>query len=171
MHIQTAHDDVIKWKHFPRYRPFVWGIHRSPGNSSHKGQWPGALMFFICAWINGWVNNRQAGDLRRHRAHNDVIVMEWGYCAQWFPLYENSAAPVTSYYRADSRFVPSQWETSLQSNTVSHWLGANLESALGLHPTNERRRYKVMSSLIGWAQTWNQPCTIWIGVSGEGQLW
>ena len=28
------------------------------------------------------------------------------------------------------RFVPSQWETSLQSNAVSHWLGANLESAL-----------------------------------------
>ena len=35
-------------------------------------------------------------------------------------------------YRADSRFVPSQWETSLQSNAVSHWLGANLESALNV---------------------------------------
>ena len=32
--------------------------------------------------------------------------------------------------RADSRFVPSQWETVLQSNAVSHWLGANIESAL-----------------------------------------
>ena len=32
--------------------------------------------------------------------------------------------------RADSRFVPSQWETSLQSNAVSQWLGTNLESAL-----------------------------------------
>ena len=32
--------------------------------------------------------------------------------------------------RADSRFAPSQWETSLQSNAVSRWLGANLESAL-----------------------------------------
>ena len=32
--------------------------------------------------------------------------------------------------RADTRFAPSQWETSLQSNAVSHWLGANLESAL-----------------------------------------
>ena len=32
--------------------------------------------------------------------------------------------------KADSRFVPSQWETSLQSNAVSHRLGANLESAL-----------------------------------------
>ena len=33
-------------------------------------------------------------------------------------------------YRADSRFEPSQWETLLQSNAISHWLGANLESAL-----------------------------------------
>ena len=71
-----GHDDVMKWKHFPRYWPFVRGIHRSPVNSPHKGQWRGALMFYlICAWINGWVNNREAGDLRRHRAHYDVIVM------------------------------------------------------------------------------------------------
>ena len=70
------HDDVIKWKHFPRYWPFVWGIHRSPVNSPHKGQWRGALMFIlICARINGWVNNREAGDLRRHRAPYVVIVM------------------------------------------------------------------------------------------------
>ena len=32
--------------------------------------------------------------------------------------------------RADARFVPSQWETALLCNDVSHWLGANLESAL-----------------------------------------
>ena len=37
------HDEVIKWKHFPRYWPFVRGIHRSPVNSPHKGQWRGAL--------------------------------------------------------------------------------------------------------------------------------
>ena len=61
---------------FPRYWPFVRGIHRSPVNSPHKGQWRGALMFsLICVLINGWVNNREAGDLRRHRAHYDVIVM------------------------------------------------------------------------------------------------
>ena len=59
------HDDVIKWKHFPRYWPFVRGILRSPVNSLHKGQWRGALMFtLICARINGWVNNREAGEAR-----------------------------------------------------------------------------------------------------------
>ena len=70
------HDDVIKWKPFPRYWPFVRGIHRSPVNSLHKGQWRRAFMFsLICGWINGWLNYREAGDLRRHRAHYDVIVM------------------------------------------------------------------------------------------------
>ena len=69
-------DDVMKWKHFPRYWPFVRRIHRSPVNSPHKGQWRGVLMFsVICVWINGWVNNRQAGDLRHYHAHYDVIVM------------------------------------------------------------------------------------------------
>ena len=71
-----CHDDVIKWKYFPRKCPFVRGIHRSPVNSSHKGQWRGALMFsLICVWINDWVNNREAGDSGRYRAHYDVIVI------------------------------------------------------------------------------------------------
>ena len=79
-----AYYDVIViswWRHqmetkFPRNLPFVRGIHRSPVNSSHKGQWRWALMFsLICVWINGWVNNREAGDLRRYRVHYDVIVI------------------------------------------------------------------------------------------------
>ena len=42
-----------------------------------KAMWRGALMSsLICAWINGWVNNREAGYSRRHRAHYDVIVIE-----------------------------------------------------------------------------------------------
>ena len=52
---------------------------RSPVNSPHNRQWRGALMFsMICAWINGWVNNHEAGDLGRNRAHYDVTVMQWG---------------------------------------------------------------------------------------------
>ena len=75
--LSALHDDVIKWKHFTRYWPFVRGILRSPVNSPHKGQWRGALMFtLICARINGWVNNGEAGDLRRNRAHYDVIIMK-----------------------------------------------------------------------------------------------
>ena len=47
---QNEHDDVIKWKHLPRYWPFVRGIHRPPVNSPHKGQWRGALMFSLI-WV------------------------------------------------------------------------------------------------------------------------
>ena len=70
------HDDVIKWKHFPRHWPFVRGIPLPPVNSPHKGQWRGALMFSVIgAWANDWVNNWNAGDLRHYRAHYDIIVM------------------------------------------------------------------------------------------------
>ena len=74
--LRFRHDDVIKWKHFPRNWPFVREIHRSPVNFPHKGQWRGALMYsLIYAWINDWVNNHEAGDLRRQHGHYDVIVM------------------------------------------------------------------------------------------------
>ena len=60
----TVKGMMINWKYFPRYWPFVRGIHQSPVNSPHKDHWRGALMFvLICAWINGWVNNGEAGDL------------------------------------------------------------------------------------------------------------
>ena len=51
-----------------------------PVNSPHKGQWRGALIFsLICVWINGWVNNREAGDLIRHRYHCDGTVVGFWY--------------------------------------------------------------------------------------------
>ena len=74
------HDDVIKWKLFratgSTSLAFVRGIHRGPGNSPRKGLWRRALMVsLISSWINGWVKNCEASDLRRHRTHYDVIVM------------------------------------------------------------------------------------------------
>ena len=74
--IMVKQVDIIKCKHFPRYWPFVRGLHRSPVNSHHKGQWCGALMFsLICTWMNGWVNNSEACNLRCNRAHYNVIVI------------------------------------------------------------------------------------------------
>ena len=75
--------DVIKWKHFPRYWPFVRGMHRSPVNSPHKGQWRWAVMFsMICPWLKGCINNGEAGDLRRQRLHYDVTVMTFEHPVQ-----------------------------------------------------------------------------------------
>ena len=79
LHICINHDDVIKWKHFRRNWPFVRGIHRSQVNSPHKGQWCGAFKFsLVCAWINGEVNHRKAGDLRCRHAHYGIDVMPYG---------------------------------------------------------------------------------------------
>ena len=71
-----SHDDVIKWKHFQHFWPFVWVIHRSSVKSPHKGQWCRALMFsLICAWTNCWGNNQDTGDLRHHHAHYEATAM------------------------------------------------------------------------------------------------
>ena len=73
-----SEDAVIKCKHCPRYWPFVRGIHRSAVNSPHKGQWRADLMLSLKGtWVNAWVNDREAGDLGRHHAHYDVIVMKY----------------------------------------------------------------------------------------------
>ena len=88
-HIFLSYGHLVNWliayawwrhqrEHFPRYWPFVRGIHWSPVNSPYKGQWRWALMSsLICARISGWVNNGEAGDLRRHHAHYDVNIMDW----------------------------------------------------------------------------------------------
>ena len=60
MEVNQNHDDVIKWKHFPCYWPFVRGIPWSPVNSPHKGLWRGALMFYdvtvmFQGMLPGWV--------------------------------------------------------------------------------------------------------------------
>ena len=63
---------------------WLQGIHRSPLNSPHTDQWRVALTFsLICAWTNGWVNNQDAGDLRRHRVHYDVTAMWSWIVIQW----------------------------------------------------------------------------------------
>ena len=80
-------DNVIKWRHFPRCWLFVKGNHRSPVDFPHrKIQWRRALMFsLIWARTNGWANNRDVGDLRRHHGHYDVTVMDSQVTLQgWF---------------------------------------------------------------------------------------
>ena len=86
------------------YLPFVVEMHRSMMTSSNGnifrvtghlcGEFTGLrwiprtkasdaelLMFsLICTRINGWINNREAGDLRHHRSHCDVIVTQ-----RWIP--------------------------------------------------------------------------------------
>ena len=69
------------WRH--QMETFSSSLALCAGNSPATGEFPTQRpvtrsfdVFFIYAWINDWVNNRAAGDLRRHRAHQDVIVMD-----------------------------------------------------------------------------------------------
>ena len=78
-HIPWGCCNVPWWRHqmeiFSALLAHCAGIHRSPVNSPHKGQWRGTLIFsLICAWIKCWVNNRDAGNVRRSGAHYDVTV-------------------------------------------------------------------------------------------------
>ena len=73
-----------------------------PVNSPHKGQCCGALMFsLIYAWINDWVNNREAGDLRCHRGHCDVDVMNY-FCLYIYICIHNRSDVTWASWRFKS---------------------------------------------------------------------
>ena len=74
----------------------------SPVNPPHKGQWRGTLMFsLVCVWIN----NGEAGDLRCHRSHYDVIVMIESHC-----LLPNEWGLISYRYSASLvKFMRSKW--------------------------------------------------------------
>ena len=162
-----VHDDVMKWKNFPRYWPLVWGIHRSPVNSPHKGQWHGTLMLsLICFWINGWVNNREAGDLRRYRAHYDVSVMMW---PSRYSAEQNTVLIFVKYSLAIGYLdKPDQTIFSKMADEISRYLVVLqvlneafmlLEGViLGLGSANKGWRHNVTSSVIGWAHNQIDPC-------------
>ena len=72
----TRHDDVMTWEGFPHYWPFSWWCHQMETFSASLAICAGNTWFtLICARINGWGNNREAGDLRRRCTHYDAIVM------------------------------------------------------------------------------------------------
>ena len=105
-----GHDDVIKWKHFLRYWPFVRGINWSSVNSPHKGQWRRALMFsLICAlkkrWSKqswGWWFETPSRSSWRHcnenrfkdvywpvvlfKMHSSHYVHGYRFVANWYPI-------------------------------------------------------------------------------------
>ena len=112
--ILSGHDDVIKWKQFPLYWLFVRGIHRSPVNSPHKGQWRGALMLsLICAWINGWVNNRETSWLIWD-AIAPIMTSQW--CYQHIPFL--APRPENSRQTSLGKHLHGRWPCLFRYHTT-----------------------------------------------------
>ena len=74
---------------FPSQRPVTWSFD---------------VFFIICAWTNGWVNNRYAGDLRCHHTHYNVIIM---WCGSSVGLTDE----ISVIHAAWLKFIPSRWNT------------------------------------------------------------
>ena len=150
-HLPYHYDDVIKWQHFPRYGPFVREIRRPPVNSQHKGQWRGALMFsLICFWMNGWVNNREAVDLRRYRDHHDIIVMiEMISCPSLGNSHKRSAKrrpPISSQIEFGYLFLLS-WFYHLVSQLSLAERYPNVSISHGVQHTNTKWYHAIKSWL------------------------
>ena len=131
--VLALHDDVIKWKHFPRYWPLVRGIHRSPVNSPHKGQWRGALMFSLTCALNkrlskqswGWWFETPTRSLWRHC---NVAVPDHQQTQCWLKSYHAygselswvvivSGNGVIDYYLLHGRALPDPMLSNFQLGT------------------------------------------------------
>ena len=113
-----------------------------------------------------------------HRADSRFTPSQWEKAllcndvSHWLVVFCCDLVMMIHIHRADSRFRPSQWGTALLCNNVSHWLvvfccGLVMiiqihRAVLGLYPANERRRYFVSTSLIGWVQAKNQPSPVFM---------
>ena len=103
-HDRSDHDDVIKWKHFPRHWSFTRGIHLSLVYSPHKGQWRGALMFsLICAWTNGWAVHSNYCSLR---------IPQKLYFVSYTPKWCLHEQPLSNIFQAFNAFIQSIYKDS-----------------------------------------------------------
>ena len=111
--IIMMHYDVIEWKHFPRYWPFVRGIHRSPVNSPHKGQLRGAVMISLTCALNkrlskqtwGWWFETQSRSL-------------WRHCYEWSRSWSSLDDDYNDDHHHDHR--PSLWSSQSSWSSTSH---------------------------------------------------
>ena len=106
-------------------------------NNVLKQKWPQRLWKYDCYYVCHGIKL--------------IRVNHWRHL--WQQRHTDTGTECCIKYRSyiirdDSRLAPSQWETSLQSNVVSHWLGANLESAL-------QNASAVAAHVLPNNETWN----------------
>ena len=99
----NVHDDVIKWEHFPRYWPLC-GEFNGPRWIPHTKA-SDAEFSLICVWINGWVSNDEASDLRRYRAYYDHTVMHSQLCVSGYAkTFDELYLKAQRYWNSGPRF-------------------------------------------------------------------
>ena len=100
-----------------------------PVNSPHKGQWRGALMLsLICARINDWVYNREAGDLRPHRGHYGVNVMKQCHITLDLNLMLSTAKLCVLISLLDTIDWNFSWWGSIASSVNQKQTGSSIDS-------------------------------------------
>ena len=157
-YIWKIHDDVTKWKLFPRYWPFVWVIHRSPVNSPHKGQWRGALIFsLICVWINDWVNNREAkfmgptwGPPGSCRPQMGPMLAPWTLLSGMLPWATGVLGRNFVYVQDNATWRPTTAFLTQQNVEVMNWPVWNPDMNFTEH---------VWDQMGAWVHWWYRP--IW----------
>ena len=129
------------------------------GEFPRKGQWSGALMFsLICAWINDWVNNRDAGDLIRHRVHYDVTVMKadgarittWLYSSRSYArkIFKKMALSVIKFKNQMIQCMLQQLDEKISSRGREPSAGPVQEASQSVCPYN----FKVPLNPRKWTQ-------------------
>ena len=116
---------------FWRYRetlvkhPLALCAGNAPVTGEFPSQWSVTRSFdvsFICAWINGWVNNRAAGDLRRHRSHYDITVICFASDVLLWPAQRNPGLWVGVWGRGSVVYWIHSVRPSVFRPSIRPWL-------------------------------------------------
>ena len=128
-HTQFAFYPLSCWIDFRKHRNLFTFFHEFSTLRMHR--WSKSLLFEDKNWFirHGYCHGcYYPADVKGQGISNhaiDQVISEYsGFSIRKDEMLGN--------YRPDSRFAPSQWETALLCNDVSHWLGASLERALEL---------------------------------------
>ena len=112
----------------------------------------------ICAWIHGWVNNREAGDLWRHRAHYDVILTHWGRVTH---ICVSKLITIGS----DNGLSPGRRQAIIWTNAgilLIGTLGTNFSEILSeIHTFSFKKMHLKMASILSRPQWVNNRVQIW----------
>ena len=110
-----TYDDIIKWKHFPRYWPFVRGIHRALMDSPHKVTRSFDVFFDL------HLNTRLRKQSRRRWFETQSRSL-WRHCNGIHVIHLHTRIRVASLawdnYVITSKLIKYPWLMSVKSTSI-----------------------------------------------------